>query len=104
MSYPSAQALGEHFQQKSVIQDEIPFAFTGSNHVPILDDPISDAEISKASKKLKEGKSTADGMSPKHVTSIAGVMFTILSILMNVILSCSIYPSQWRTTISNIQE
>ena len=99
MSYPSAEALGEHFQEKSKIQDEIPFTFKGPNHVPVLDNPISDGEIDKASKKLKEGKSTADGMSPKHITSISGVMFTILSILMNVILSFSIYPSQWRTTI-----
>ena len=99
MKYPSAEALGEHFQQKSMINDEVPFAFANSNHEPILDDPISDAEITKASRRLKEDKSTADGMSPKHITSVAGVLFTILSILMNVILRCSIYPTQWRTTI-----
>ena len=98
--YPSAEALGEHFQQKSIINDEIPFAFTNNpTYVDILDDPISDKEIKDASTKLKENKSTADGWSPKHVTSIAGALFTVLSILMNVILRCSIYPSQWRTTI-----
>ena len=96
----SAEALGEHFQQKSIINDEIPFAFTNNpTYVDILDDPISDKEIQDASTKLKENKSTADGWSTKHVTSIAGALFTGLSILMNVILRCSIYPSQWRTTI-----
>jgi hypothetical protein len=99
MKYPSAEALGEHFQQKSIINDEVPFAFTTTNYVDVLDDPISDKEVQDASNKLKENKSTADGWSPKHVTSIAGALFAILSILMNVILRCSIYPSQWRTTI-----
>ena len=54
MSYPSAEALGEYFQHKYVVNDETPFALTVSNRVPILDDPISDTEITKASKKLKE--------------------------------------------------
>ena len=99
MQYPSADALGEHFQQKAVIHDEVPFAFTNVTNVPVLDQPISADEIEMASKKLKEGKTTADGWSPRHLTSIAGVLFSILSILMNVILRCSIYPSAWRTSI-----
>ena len=56
MSYPSAEALGEYFQHKYVVNDETPFALTVSNRVPILDDPISDTEITKASKKLKENQ------------------------------------------------
>ena len=61
MQYPSAEALGERFQQKSIIRDETPFTSTTSSHVPILDDPITEAEIFQANKNLKEGKSTADG-------------------------------------------
>ena len=34
--YPTAEALGEHFQQKALIQNEIPFAFTEGTNVPVL--------------------------------------------------------------------
>ena len=72
-----------------------PFAVTTSSRVPILDDPITETEILQASKKLKEGRSTADAC----FTIIVGILFTVLSTLMNLILKCSIYPTQWRITI-----
>ena len=53
MSYPSAEALGEYFQHKYVVNDETPFALTVSNRVPILDDSISDTEIIKAKTERK---------------------------------------------------
>ena len=53
MSYPSAEALGEYFQHKYVVNDETPFALTASNRVPILDDSISDTEIIKAKTERK---------------------------------------------------
>ena len=99
LRYPSAEALGEHFQEKSNIKDEIPFSFNDEGtYVPELDDPISTEELDKASKRLKE-KATADGWSPRLVTSLSSVIFTILTILMNVILQKAIYPSLWRITI-----
>ena len=97
--YPSAESLGEHFQEKSTIINEIPFALNSDHpYVPVLDDPISREELEEASKRLKD-KATADGWSPKLITSLSSVLFTILTLLMNVILQNAIYPSIWRVTM-----
>ena len=103
LQYPSAESLGEHFQEKSKICNEIPFALSSNSpYVPVLDDPISPEEVDQASKRLKE-KATADGWSPRLITSLSGILFTILTLLMNVILQNAIYPSVWKiTTVSAI--
>ena len=99
LQYPSAESLGENFQDKSKISNETPFALNANNpYVPVLDDPISQTELEKASKRLKEKATTADGWSPRLVTSLSGTLFSILTILMNVILQNAIYPSKWRMT------
>ena len=100
-----AEALGEYFQQKSVIHDETPFTFTTSIHVSVLDDPITDTEIHEASKRLKKDKAAADGWSSTHVTSIAGTLFTILSFLMNFILkNCIPHSMENHDCISHFQK
>ena len=60
LQYPSAESLGEHFQEKSTISNETPFSLnTNSPYVPVLDDPISQEELEVASRRLKD-KATSD--------------------------------------------
>ena len=50
LNYPPADALGEHFQKKSTIENEAPFLFNNEvNYVPVLDAPILPSEIHYAS-------------------------------------------------------
>ena len=83
LQYPSAEALGEHFQERSTISNEIPFSL--NPYVPVLDDPISQEELEVANRRLKD-KATSDGWSPRLVTSLSSTLFSILILLINVIL------------------
>ena len=99
-SYPSAKKLGNHFQSKSNIDEDEYFSPNSNNiFVPELDMPIMMDEVSDASKRLKENKTSADGWIPYMITSISDTLFPILLILLNALLQCALYPKKWRTTI-----
>ena len=48
-----------------------------------------------SAKRLKEGKSTADGWVPQMITEVRDVLFPVLLIIFNVILTCRIFPTKW---------
>ena len=99
MRYPTAEQLGNHFKEKSIIVENEYFnPVINRRFVPSLDMPITIDEISKASKRLKE-KSSSDGWIPRMITSIRDTLYTILLVLFNIILQCASYPSTWRTSV-----
>ena len=93
---PEIEDIAEHFKSKDscCVEDLISIDF-GQATDPILDSPISIEEITEASSRIKEGKSTADGWVPKMITSISEKLFPILVIIFNIILQHSIWPSKW---------
>ena len=101
---PSARDFGEYFISKSTIEGEQPFTLNELEEVtqcPVLDDPISVGEVYAAEKRLKEGKSTADGWTKGMLKSVSGLLYPLLVIIFNTILRFSHYPEQWRNTIVN---
>ena len=98
--YPPIEKLANHFKNKSIIT-EIEYFNPHQDfaYVDILDKPITENEISEASQKLKDGKSSADGWTPKMITAVSGTLFPILFVLFNVIFQYALYPSKWCTTM-----
>ena len=100
IKYPSAEKLGNHFKGKStIVESEYFVPNSNPTFVPSLDMPISLQEISAASKRLKDNKTSADGWTPRMVTTISGTLFNILFVLFNIILQCALYPTRWRTSM-----
>ena len=98
--YPSAEQLGSHFKKKATITEDDYFTANPiPRFVPILDAPITINEIYNASKCLKENKTSADGWIPRMIKSVSGTLFSILLLLFNAIFQCSLYPTNWRTSI-----
>ena len=99
MCTPSAKEFGEHFMQKSTIDNEEVFVLDSQGpYVPDLDDDVTLEEVEAAAKKLKE-KSTSDGWTPKMITSISTVFYPLLVIILNIILHAGYYPEKWRNTV-----
>ena len=99
--FPELESLAEQFQSKDNPFDTESLSDMdfGNNKVPLLDGVITTEELEAASKRLKEGKSTADGWVPRMITEIGGVLYPILLILFNIILSCSVIPVKWLYSI-----
>ena len=101
---PSAKEFGEYFVSKATIEGEEPFTLEDvveNTECPILDDPISVAEVHAAEKRLKEGKSSSDGWTPGMIRSVSGLLFPLLVMIFNTILQLSYYPETWRNTVVN---
>lgn len=99
MCTPSAKEFGEHFMQKSTIDNEEVLVLDSQGpYVPDLDDDVTLEEVEAAAKKLKE-KSTSDGWTPKMITSISTVFYPLLVIILNIILHAGYYPEKWRNTV-----
>ena len=93
---PEVDGLAEQFKSKDTIDDENVLSVDfGSNNVPLLDSDVSLDEINSASKRLKEGKSTADGWVPRMITEVSDTLFPTLLLIFNIILRCSIFPKKW---------
>ena len=93
--YPEIDDLAAQFKSKDTIYEEnLRCLDFGNNSVPVLDNEVSIDEIQEAS-QLKEGKSTADGWTPKMITEVSSMLFPILQIIFNVILRCSVFPRRW---------
>ena len=101
---PSPKEFGEYFVTKATIEGEEPFTFANvieNTNCPILDKPISAAEVTAAEKRLKEGKSSSDGWTPGMINSVSGLLFPLLVMIFNTILQLSYYPEAWRSTVVN---
>ena len=90
------EEIATQFKSKDTEDDENLFDVDFGNHqVEILDEEISIDELNKASKKIKEGKSTADGWVPKMITEVSDLLFPILLIIFNIILQRCMFPHPW---------
>ena len=100
-NYPPTEKLGEHFQNKSKISNEEYFSFDHQKwkDVPVLDYEIAQDEITDATKKLKENRSSADGWTPSMITKILGTLIPLLVILFNTIFKFASFPTKWTTTV-----
>ena len=81
---PSAKEFGEYFVSKATIEGEEPFTLEDvveNTNCPVLDEPISIAEVTAAEKRLKEGKSASDGWTPGMINSVSGLLFPLLELL-----------------------
>ena len=93
---PDIQDLAAQFKSKDAeVEEDLLDLDFGDHRVPTLDDEISRDELDTASKKVKEGKSTADGWVPKMLTEVSDVLFPILLMLFNVILQRCFFPFKW---------
>ncbi len=94
---PPLEDLAKQFQSKDAgVDEDLCSLQFGDNYVPILDDEISVEEIDMAAtRRLKEGKSTSDGWTPKMITEISDILYPILFLIFNTILRCSMFPLKW---------
>jgi hypothetical protein len=93
---PDIEDLAKQFMSKDgACKENLLDMDFGTNTVEVLDSKITTDEIENAGKKLKEGKSTADGWTPRMITEISATLYPILMILFNIILQCSLFPDKW---------
>ena len=96
ITYPSAKEIGTHFKNKSTLNDTRFLRNNAVNtYVPVLDNPITQSELSEATNQLKEDKSTSDGWNPKMISSIPGVLFPIFLNLFNTHFFSTFFPVRW---------
>ena len=103
-STPSAEEFGEFFLSKATIKGEKPFVLDPleeGRNCPELDEPISVGEVYAAEKRLKEGKSTADGWTTGMLKSVSALLYPLLVMIFNMILQFRHYPEKWRNTVVN---
>ena len=77
------------------------------NVVPVLDNEITQDEITESIKKLKENRSSADGWTPSMITKIHGTLIPLLVFLFNAIFQFASFPTKWTDNdccICNLQE
>ena len=93
---PEIEDLVTQFKSKdSDLDEKVIDVDFGAHRVPILDEKLTLEELDAASKRIKEGKSTADGWVPKMMNEVKLVLFPLLLVLFNIILQESIFPQQW---------
>ena len=103
-STPFAEEFCEFFISKATIEGEEPFVLDPLDegpYCPELDDPIAVGEVYAAEKRLKEGKSTADGWTPGMLKSVSALLYPLLVMVFSMILQFSHYPEKWRNTVVN---
>ena len=100
---PGIEDLAAHLSSKGQAGREstVLCEVTSSDENPILDSSISVEEILSASKKVKEDKSSGDGWVKNMVTNLPASILLILQLIFNTILSCHMFPTQWRMTVIN---
>ena len=100
---PSLHDLAAHFAEKGQSgKESTPLCEVSNNvYVPSLDDEITVEEVTSAQKLLKEDKASGDGWVKKMITNVPVSMLLVFQMIFNTILSCHVFPTQWRTTIVN---
>lgn len=68
--------------------------------IPVLDDPISPAEVEYQMRKLKVDKACGpDGLSPGVLTMLPAQWVLTLTSLFNAVFESGVYPESWRRAI-----
>ena len=68
---------------------------------PTLECSISTEEITAASNKLKEDKSSGDGWTRGMVTNLPAAVLLVLQLIYNTMLNCHMFPTSWRISVIN---
>lgn len=93
----SIEVFRDHFEKLNTsLPDDNPQQTADNLNNDILDQPITEAEITKALKKQKSGKSAGcDGIINEYLKASANLMMPILVRLFNAVLDSATVPEAW---------